>query len=374
MIGERRFEIFKLFGFPIRIDASWIIILFLVTFSLAEGYFPANHKGLPTSAYWAMGFVAAIGLFLSILFHELSHALMARHYKIKIEGITLFIFGGVAEMREESPSPKIEFWVSVLGPVASIFLALVFFRLSSFLAGLEANRAVVLILYYLGFMNALLAIFNLVPAFPLDGGRIFRSILWAVKKDYVWATKIAAYCGQGFGWILVGLGAYSFIRGNFLGGFWYVLIGFFLRRASQMSMKQVLLQKKLEGLSVSQLMDHEFLHWEPRDRLIDVVHALEHRSLQSHYPILESGRLVGALSILKLNELKGAGWEYKEVGDLLDPNYLGMTVDPQANAWAAFQKMRSGRLSNLFVLDQGRMSGLVTMEKLINQIRAGLQA
>jgi Zn-dependent protease len=229
----QRLELFRLFGFPIRVDFSWVLILLLVTYSLAAGYFPENHPGMPRTAYWAMGFVAAIGLFASILFHELAHALVARHYKIQIGGITLFIFGGVAELKEESPSPKVEFWVAVVGPIASFLLGYGFLKLSGYGEAFAWNKSIVLIFYYLGFMNVLLALFNLIPAFPLDGGRVFRSLMWAIKKDYIWATRLAANLGQVFGWILVGLGAIQWLRGSPFGGLWYVLIGFFLRQAAK---------------------------------------------------------------------------------------------------------------------------------------------
>lgn len=367
----KRFEIFRLFGFPIRIDLSWLLILFFVTYSLAAGFFPANHQGLPKSAYWAMGFVAAIGLFLSILFHELSHSLVARYYKIKIEGITLFIFGGVAEMREESPSPKVEFFVAVMGPVASLLLAFIFFQLNKWGHAHDLNRAMVLIFYYLGFMNALLAIFNLVPAFPLDGGRIFRSILWAIKKDFVWATRIAAFIGQVFGWVLIGLGVINFFRGSPLGGMWYILIGFFLRRASQMSLQVVNLQKDLQKIPVTQVMDSHFLQFKPQDRLVDVLAFLENRALHTQYPIIQGSKLIGFLSLLKLNALKSQGWEFRQVNEFLDSDLNRVTTSLEGSAWEAFQKMRQGGLSTLFVVDaMGHMMGWVTMERLITSIKA----
>jgi Zn-dependent protease len=230
---RQRIDLFRIFGFPIRVDLSWILILLLVTYSLAVGYFPENHPGMPKTAYWARGCVAAMGLFASILFHELSHSLVARHFKIQINGITLFIFGGVAEMKEESPSSKVEFWVAVVGPIASLLLGFGFLKLSSYGDSLHWNKPLVLIFYYLGFMNMLLALFNMVPAFPLDGGRVFRSLMWALKKDYFWATRLAARMGQIFGWILVGLGAIEWVRGSPFGGVWYILIGLFLRQAAQ---------------------------------------------------------------------------------------------------------------------------------------------
>jgi Zn-dependent protease/CBS domain-containing protein len=365
-MGGRRYEIFRILGFPVRVDLSWLIILSLVTYSLAAGYFPANHPGLPVTAYWAMGFVAAVGLFLSILFHELSHALVARHYRIKIDGITLFVFGGVAEMKNESPSPKAEFFVAVMGPVASILLAGAFIYLSSLLRGYEVNRGLVLILYYLGFMNGLLAAFNLVPAFPLDGGRVFRSILWAIKKDYEWATRISAVIGQGFGWLLVGFGGFNLLRGNPLSGLWYILIGFFLKRASQMSMQEVVLRKRMKGVLVSEVMETDFIKLHPEDRLIDVFARLEKQTLRSHYPVVESGHLVGALPIMRLNNLEVEGWQYGTVSDLLDYNLAEVTIDKAQSAWDAFQRMRQDSSNILFVVDEGRVAGLVTLEGLLS--------
>jgi len=366
---RRRIELFRLFGFPIRIDLSWLLILLLVTYSLAAGYFPANHPGLPNTAYWAMGFVAAMGLFASILFHELSHSLMARHYDIKIEGITLFIFGGVAEMKEESPSPKVEFLVALMGPVASFLLAIAFLKLSSYGDHLGWNRPLVLIFYYLGFMNGLLALFNIVPAFPLDGGRMFRSLLWAVKKDYFWATRISALIGQGFGWVLVGLGAIQFLRGSPLSGIWYVLIGLFLRQASQMSVRQVQLQEKLEKVRLSELIEAPPVKIEIRDRLVDVLGSLGGRALHTQYPVVDKGHLVGALPMLHLAELKNPGWEFREVAEFLDSNLDKITLRPDANAWEAFQKMREGSMSVIFVVERENLAGWVTMERLLALLR-----
>lgn len=372
-MNGRRFEIFRILGFPIRIDLSWIIILVLVTYSLAVGYFPASHPGMPTTAYWAMGFVAAIGLFLSILFHELSHSVMARHFKIKIEGITLFIFGGVAEMADESPSPKVEFWVALMGPLASILLAFLFIKSSSLAVQYQANQGLTLILYYLGFMNGLLAVFNLVPAFPLDGGRIFRSILWAIKKDYIWATRVSAALGQGFGWLLVAFGVFSFFQRNPLGGFWYILIGFFLKQASRGSFKQVLIQKRLEGLSLAQIMDPHFLKIHPHDLLEDLIPQLESNPLQTHYPVVESGNLVGFLLLEKLKELSQKPMAYHRAADLLDRDLGGATLGAEQDAWEAFQKMRRGGLNSLFVLEDGRLAGMVSLEKILSLAQPGIK-
>lgn len=365
----RRIEIFKVFGFPIRIDLSWLFILLLVTYSLAAGFFPANHPGLPNTAYWAMGFVAAIGLFASVLFHELSHSLVARHFQIPIDGITLFIFGGVAEMREESKSPKEEFLVAVVGPIASIALAAGFLYLSRLGGAQEWNRPLVLIFFYLGLMNGILGIFNLVPAFPLDGGRVFRSILWAIRKDYFWATKIAAIAGQGFAWLLIAWGAVNVLRGSPMDGIWLVLIGFFLKQASARSRQALKIQKELEPIPVTDLLDTNPPSFEEQDRLVDVLSRLEDRRIHTQYPILKNGHLVGFLPILKINGLREEGWEYRHVSDFIETDVDGVVLGAEANAWQAFQKMRSGGLSSLFVVAASqKLQGWVTMERLLSRL------
>lgn len=371
-MNRKRLEIFKIFGFPIRVDATWLIILLLVTYSLAGGFFPVNHPGLPNTAYWAMGFVAAMGLFASILFHELSHSLVARHYKMKIEGITLFIFGGVAEMKDEAPSPKVEFLMASVGPLASILLALCFFGLYSVTEAHDMNRGMVLIFYYLGFMNSMLAAFNLLPAFPLDGGRVFRSILWAIKKDYTWATKIAGAIGQGFGYVLIAFGAWKILQHNLFGGFWYILIGFFLRRASQMSVRQLDLKKILETSSVVPMMRTDFVHLNPEDRLSSLGEFLEARNYYSHFPVVQENQLVGYLALAKLQDLTREMWETFRVKDLLENDLSRLVVDTQENAWKAFEKMREEQSSNLFVLSGGHMNGVVTAQDLMEFVQLQL--
>lgn len=366
----KRWEIFRVLGFPIRVDASWFIILVLVTYSLAAGFFPAQHPGMPTSAYWAMGFVAAVGLFLSILFHELSHALVARHFKLSIGGITLFIFGGVAEMETEPPQPKVEFWMAVVGPVASLVLAAGFFYLSRFLDAAQFNRPLTLIFYYLAFINAILAFFNLVPAFPLDGGRVFRSILWAIKKDYLWATRISARLGQVFGWLLVAWGVWTFLRGVGLGGVWYVLIGLFLQRASKASFEQAKIQGPLSQMSVRELMDPHPVTLHRDESLFEVLSKLGRAPMHTHYPVLQGDRLTGVLPMQELKALSDPNWEHHRVEDYYQKDVEKLSLMDQGNAWEAFQKMRMQGASLLFLVDElGQFKGWVTMERILRALQ-----
>ncbi len=367
-MNNKRFEIFRWFGIPIRIDLSWLLILFLVTYSLAVGFFPEHHPGYPSLIYWLLGLITAVGLFFSILFHEMSHALVARHYKIKMDGITLFIFGGVAEMREEPHSPKAEFFMAVAGPVASLFLSALFFLMNRGIPTLNESSLSGLIFRYLGMMNLILAIFNMVPAFPLDGGRIFRSILWGIKKDFVWATKIAARVGRGFGWLLIIYGGFQMFTGLLFGGFWYILIGFFLKRASQMSEEQLVLKTTLEKIPVTSLMHTRFTQFKKGDSLINLVGILTNKNLLSVYPVVENEHLIGYLSIAKLQQLTRDQWGKHQVEDIFESDFSSKSIDFKANAWEAFQKMAEEKLNNLFVTDGDDVRGIVAIEDMAHYV------
>lgn len=227
------FKIFKLLGFEVKIDISWIVIAFLVAWSLSTGLFPFEYKGLTAGTYWIMGIAGALGLFVSIIVHEFTHSLIARKNGIPMKGITLFIFGGVAEMGDEPPGPGAEFRMAIVGPIASAVLSLIFYFIYGAMG--DKSRPYAGVIGYLAMINGVLAVFNMLPAFPLDGGRVLRSILWKIKNNLDWATKVSSAIGSGFGMLLIILGVISFIRGNFIGGMWWFLIGLFLRNAAKSS-------------------------------------------------------------------------------------------------------------------------------------------
>jgi len=193
-----RFKLCSLFGFQVWIDASWFLIGALIAWTLAGAIFPAALPGLSTSTYWWMGIAAAIGLLFSIVFHETAHSLVARRYGIEIKGITLFIFGGVAQMEGEPENARSEFLMALAGPVSSLLLSAALFLLSGLIGAVHGPHPAVAVAWYLGSLNAILGIFNLAPAFPLDGGRMLRAALWGWRKDIGWATRIASHAGEAF--------------------------------------------------------------------------------------------------------------------------------------------------------------------------------
>ena len=240
-------ELFRLFGIPIRLDPSWFIVAVLVVWSLATGAFPYMEPGLAPWTYWLMGAAGAFGLFVSIVTHEFFHARVASLNQIPMRGITLFVFGGVAEMGAEPASARAELRMAAAGPLASIAIALAGFGVSDAVRGIWP-APVVLVIEYLALLNGVLAGFNLLPAFPLDGGRIFRAALWTWKKDLAWATRVASRTGSGFSLVFMAAGVVGVLLGNLVAGMWWILIGLFLQRASTASYRRVLLRdQEVEG-------------------------------------------------------------------------------------------------------------------------------
>ena len=250
-----RFTLFRLFGMSVRGDIGWLFIAGLVTWSLTAGVFPFAYPGHTAAAYLVMGIIGAAGLFASILFHEFSHALVARAHGIEMQGITLWIFGGVAETSEEPDQPRSELKIAAIGPASSFVLGASFLALDVSGYALGWSTKITGVLDYLTWANLALAIFNLIPAFPLDGGRILRALIWARSRNLVAATRTASTVGSGFGAGLMLLGVLAGFGGNIVGGVWWILIGSFLRSAARGSFEQLLVREALSHATVRTLMD-----------------------------------------------------------------------------------------------------------------------
>ena len=361
----RRITLFKLFGFEIRLDASWVVIAALVTWSLAAAIFPSEYRGLAASSYWWMGAVGALGLFGSIVLHELSHSLVARHYDLPMRGITLFIFGGVAEMGSEPADPKVEFQMAIAGPLASIVLGVIFHRIAGGIVG--APVEVVGVLSYLGSINLLLAAFNLIPAFPLDGGRVLRAALWHFQGDPVRATRIASRIGEGFGIALMIFAAYNLFTGNLIGAVWYFLIGAFLREASRTSYEQVVLKTELEGEPVLRFMRPNPVTVSPDLSIREFVEEYIYRYDLRVYPVVgESDDLIGCVSADDVKNLAREEWDRHRVAELVKPCAASNTVSPNTDALEALSKIRENGTGNLLVTERNHVLAVVTPKDIIN--------
>jgi Zn-dependent protease/CBS domain-containing protein len=358
-------RLFTLFGFTVRVDASWIVIAVLVAWSLASGLFPAKYPGLGANVYWAMGVIGALGLFLSVVIHEFAHSLVARARGMQMRGITLFIFGGVAEMDDEPPSARTEFEMAIVGPITSFVLAGVFFLLLALARQAGAPAAVQGILAYLSIINGLLAVFNLVPAFPLDGGRVLRAALWAWKDNLRWATRIAAAIGNGFGILLIALGIWLFISGQVIDGVWYFLIGAFLRNAAQMSYRQVLLRQALEGETLRRFMQPNPVTAPPDITVAELVRNYVYHYHFKMFPVVEDGRLEGCVSTTEIKAVPESEWSSRTVRSILNQCSTQNTVTPETDPMKALSTMSRNNLSRLLVVQGDRLMGVVTLKDML---------
>ena len=362
----RSVTLFRLLGFEVKVDASWLIIASLVIWSLAAGLFPARFPQLPPATYWWMGVLGALGLFASIVFHEFSHSLVARYLGLEMKGITLFIFGGVAEMEEEPPNPKVEFFMAAAGPLASIVLAL-FFRAIA-LSGLGTwSTPAIGVLQYLSWINWVLAIFNLIPAFPLDGGRILRAALWRSRGDLRRATRVAASCGSIFGTILAILGFLQLFTNNFIGAVWMFLIGMFLRAASRGSYRQVVTESLLKGQPVRRFMTVNPVTVPPDTSVQDLIDDYIYRYHYKLFPVVNSlNELLGCVTIDQVKQMPQQERRIRRVADIVRPCSAQNTIQADTDAAELLSRMNRTGNGRFVVLEDNtqRVAGIVSSEDL----------
>jgi Zn-dependent protease/CBS domain-containing protein len=379
MFGTR-WQLFRLMGIPISLDASWLVILALLTLSLASGfpellhrYFPGATHELAPYEYWVMGLITALAFFACILLHELGHAVVARSCGMPIRGITLFLFGGVAEMGDEPPSAKAEFLMSIAGPAVSVVLAIGFWLLA--VAGYHAGwpHPVVLILGYLAAINAMVLVFNLIPAFPLDGGRVLRSVLWSATGNLRRATYWASLAGQAFAWSLIALGLMQLFAGNMVGGIWSGLIGMFLNGAARSSYQQVLVRQVLQGQPVRRFMTPDPI---TVPASIDLRHWVEdfvYRYHRKSFPVVSNGHLEGCVETQMLTQIPRTEWDRLTVGQVMRQDLTAMTISPEADAVEALGKMQRGGVSRLVVTEGDRVVGVLSLRDLLGFLELKLE-
>lgn len=359
------YRLFKLLGFEVKVHPSWLIIAGLIVWSLSSGLFPHYFENLSTATYWWMGVVGAIGLFLSIIAHELSHSLIARKFGLPIKGITLFLFGGVAEMTEEPPSAKSEFYMAIAGPIASIAIGIVFLGFNFIANAALFSKPIHGVISYLGFINILLAGFNLLPAFPLDGGRVLRSALWAWKKNLKWATHIASRIGTGFGIALIILGGLTFFSGNLVGGMWWALIGMFLYSASKMSYQQLLMRRALEGETVSSFMRKDPVTVSPSLSLEELVKDYVYKFHFKMFPVVDQSKLIGCVTTRQIKEIPQDEWGNHTVGELAAKCSNENTIAPDDDATKALKMMKQNDNSRLMVTQNSNLVGVISLKDLL---------
>ncbi len=366
---QNRFKVCQVFGFSIYIDWTWFFLLILIVWSLTNAF--ANfYSELSTTTHVVMGFVGAIGLFVSIILHEMAHAVAARNFGLPISDITLFIFGGVAEMRDEPPSPKAEFWTAIAGPIATIFIglfSLICFSLSSTFGGPQWFTGIA---GYITAINAILLLFNLIPAFPLDGGRVLRSAIWYATGQLRKATRISSILGSCFGFVLIFSGLFSLMFGNFIGGLWWILIGFFLHTAAQMSFKQLAIRNALKGDPVSKFMNTNVIRVPANTTLSDIVEEYVYRYHHKMFPVVDEPemKLLGCITTKEIKEIDREKWSDYTAKDIAKACNDENTIAPNADAMEAFAKMNQTGQSRLLVKSDSDLEGIITLKDLMNHL------
>jgi Zn-dependent protease/CBS domain-containing protein len=366
---RRNISLFKLWGIPVELNLSWLLVLVLITWTFATGYYPSNFPGLFSGRQlWVLGFLTAILLFVSILLHEFSHSLVASRNGLPIRKITLFMFGGVAQMDRDVEDPVLELKMAAAGPLMSLLLAAVFYGLAALFGRILFAAA---ILRSLANINLAVLIFNMVPGFPLDGGRILRAAIWYKTKNIKRATRIASRIGTIFATILMILGFVSFVfYRSFIGGLWLVFIGFFLRQAAQSGYIIVAFRQALGHLRVGDMMRTGVV---TTDASTDLMTLVDEYFLKYHYgsfPVLKNGTLIGMISLKDVKKVPREQWPESRVEDIVDREVADLVLHPMDSADKLLNMiMRKGHGRLPVVDDHGNIVGIVTRRDLMEVIR-----
>lgn len=357
----------KLFGIPIKIDLSWVIIFLWVTISLGVQYTSTANPITPTVLGWIIAVITSLLFFTSVLIHELSHSLIARSYGVPVRDITLFIFGGVSQIAEEPRSAREEAIMAGAGPLTSLVLAGLFGGLF-FLV-----RAVIPLLQapviFLATINLSLGLFNLIPGFPLDGGRVLRAILWGARHDLKWATRIASYVGQGVAYLFILYGIYRAINGDWLNGLWLVFIGLFLDGAARSSYAQLTLRNLLAGHTASEVMSQNCVSLPQQLTLDLVVEQYLMSNPRRCFIITGPQGVIGLLTPQRVTQVSRDRWPQTHVGEVAIPLSEVKSVRPDTSLWQALQDMTSEGVNQLPVIVDGQLAGMITRDNLLTYIR-----
>jgi Zn-dependent protease/predicted transcriptional regulator len=351
----------KILGIPLRLHYSWFLVLFLVTSSLAVFLHELNPFW-SSMERWGMALAASTMLFASVVAHELSHSLVARRYGISVKGITLFIFGGVAQISREATSPRMELSIALAGPLCSILLGFIFLGLGFAVEPFSIHLAVMMSWLFL--MNIVLGVFNLIPGFPLDGGRVFRAFVWAVSGNYARATRIATIGGQvtALAFAAIGVGIFVLER-NLVQGMWMVFIGWFLWRAASASFRQFRQRQGLQGMVARDLMSTAYTEVSPEMSVRDLMDALPKG--QPCFVVIEYGRISGLLSPAVVRRVSKRSRESTKVKHLATPLYRVEWVSPEEDSDRVMEVLDDGELGAVPVVDGEDVIGVVIREHLL---------
>ena len=381
-------RLFRIAGIDIGVHYSWILILIFFTTTLALGFFPSASPKETTGTYWAAGFLAGLLLFACVLAHELAHSLVAQARGIPVRSITLFIFGGVSNLEQEAEKPGVEFIMAIVGPASSLVLSIIFWILFQaiqpgtpfpdffrFGGWLPQSSIIGAGFYYLALINVSLAIFNLLPGFPLDGGRVLRSIVWAITGKLVTATNVAAMVGRLFGWTFIAIGVLNifgrtiWIFGpSLIGGIWIIFIGWFLSSAAESSRAEVTMKERLAGVKVKDAMVQYQDTITPQTTVAELVQGVFNQRFRRAVPVCQDDRTLGIVTISDVKGLPQEKWAYTPVEQIMTRGPL-YSVSPEDDLNTALKLIAQHDLNQVLVMESGKCSGLLTRAEIIHYLQ-----
>jgi len=352
-------------GVPISLDYSWFLVFALLTWMLAGSYYPSEFPNWSPPLYWFMGAITAILLFGSVLVHELGHAVVALRCNVPVRSITLFIFGGVAQLGAEPPSAKAEFLIAIAGPAVSLILAAIFFVVQPAVASIEPLWGLV---KYLAFINFALVAFNLIPGFPLDGGRVFRAFVWSVTKSFRQSTIIAANVGRFFGFLFIFFGVWRLFSGDF-GGLWIAFIGWFLENAATAQVNQTAFQGLLHGHSVSQAMSRHCVAVSSDLSIEKVVEDYVLNSGRRCFLVNRGADTIGLITLHRIKEVSRSDWDKTTVAQAMIPIEELKQIGPTTDLSAALLLMDRDGVNQLPVMIGGKVDGMLSRDDVVSYLR-----
>lgn len=363
---ETKIRLGRILGVPVGLHWTWFIIFALVTWSLARGYFPNEYPQLPLTSVWLLGAITSLLFFVSVLLHELGHSVVAIRNKIPVRDITLFIFGGVAQIEREPKTPGVEFRVAIAGPLTSLLLAGIFGGLWWFDRMIPYLAAPTI---WLMRINLILALFNLIPGFPLDGGRVLRAVVWKLSGDFYRATRVATATGQLVAFAFVGVGLLTMLGGNFFNGLWLAAIGWFLQNATAASYAQANVQQMLHDVTVEQVMTRECQLVPTQTTVAQLV---EERILTGGgrcFFVTDEDRLRGVLTLADIAKVPKTAWPETTAGQLMVPWERTSQVRPGTMLLTALQMMDDANVNQLPVVERDQIVGVLSRERILHYIR-----
>lgn len=368
MFGLPSVRLGKPFGIPLEIDASWLVVFFLVAASLTMSYLPAALPDRPSVLYVAVGVITALAFFGSLILHELAHSLVARAGGLKVSRVTLFALGGVSQMEDEPRSPGHEFLLAAAGPVTSVIVGSLLLAISVGLIALGVTEVVWVPLEYLGLINLSLAAFNLLPGFPLDGGRVLRALLWAVTGDMLKATRWASRAGQAIGIMLIATAVIGVLLGTF-DFVWLAVMGWFLSNMSATAYQQQLLRSALASVPLRQIMSSP-AQLAPADAsLEEMAHSYFLGGRHSRYPVVENGHVIGLIDLARVREVPRAEWTSTLVRDVAAVDLADIVAGPNDPVDSVLARLEPTGRGAILVVEDRRLAGIVTRADVIRLVR-----